>query len=272
MQVIDAWAQLPQGPEQLPPGVSEVFRRAGTSDEYLEGVDPDEVALEMDLLGIDRLCICGWHSPGGPLISNDQVAGVVKRHPNRFVGIASVDLERPMAAQAELERAVSELGFRGLRVVPWLWNRPPTDRLYYPLFAKCVELGIPFCTQVGHTWPRHPSEPGRPIPYLDQVALDFPDLTIVAGHVGYPWTDEMIAVARKHANVFIDTSAWAPRRLPESLKQFIRAGGREKVLFATNYPQMRLDRCIREAHELNLADGVAELFFGGNANRVFGLS
>jgi predicted TIM-barrel fold metal-dependent hydrolase len=226
----------------------------------------------MDEAGIERLCVCGWHGPSGALISNDQVASLVRRHPTRFVGIASVNLRRPMDALAELERAVSMLGFRGLRMVPWMWDRPPTDRLYYPLFARCVELGIPFCTQVGHTGPAYPSEPGRPIPYLDQVALDFPELTIVAGHVGYPWTDEMIAVAWKHANVFIDTSAWAPRYLPESLKEFIRSQGREKVLFATNYPQMPLERCVREARQLDLGDGTAELFFVENARRVFGLT
>ena len=80
-------------------------------------------------------------------------------------------------------------------MIPWLWDLPPNDRRYYPLYAECVELGIPFCTQVGHTGPLRTSETGRPIPYLDDVALDFPDLVIVGGHIGYPWTDEMIALA-----------------------------------------------------------------------------
>ena len=79
----------------------------------------------------------------------------------------------------------------------------PTDRRYYPLFAECVELGVPFCTKVGHTGPLCPSETGRPIPYIDQIAIDFPELTIVCGHVGYPWTEEMIAVAR----IFFNDSA-----------------------------------------------------------------
>jgi predicted TIM-barrel fold metal-dependent hydrolase len=70
--------------------------------------------------------------------------------------------------------------------VPWLWNLPPNDRRYYPLYAECCELDIPFCTQVGHTGPLQPSEPGRPIPYLEEVALDFPDLKIVCGHIGFP--------------------------------------------------------------------------------------
>ena len=94
-----------------------------------------------------------------------------------------------------------DLGFRALRVVPWLWNLPPSDRRYYPLYAECVQLGIPFCLQVGHTGPLCPSEPGLPIPYLDTVALEFPELVIVGGHIGYPWTAEMISLAtRDRAN------------------------------------------------------------------------
>ena len=99
---------------------------------------------------------------------------------------------------------------RALRVLPWLWNLPPNDRRYYPLYAECVELGVPFCLQVGHTGPMCPSEPGRPIPYLDEVALEFPELVIVGGHIGYPWTDEMISLATKYPNVHIDTSAYKP--------------------------------------------------------------
>lgn len=80
-----------------------------------------------------------------------------------------------MEAVRELRRRVAEDGCVALRVVPWLWEAPPTDRRYYPLYATCVDLGVPFCTQVGHTGPLRPSETGRPIPYIDQVALDFPE-------------------------------------------------------------------------------------------------
>ena len=92
------------------------------------------------------------------------MAGFVARYPDRLVGVASVDLRQPVAAVRELRRAVQDLGFRALRVVPWLWGLPPNDRRYYPLYAECVELGIPFCTQVGHTGPLRTSETGRPIP------------------------------------------------------------------------------------------------------------
>lgn len=132
-----------------------------------------------------------------------------RRFPDRFRGLASVDLFRPMEAVRELRRYVREYDFVEVRQVQWLWELPTTDRRYYPVFAECVELGIPVCLQVGHTGPLRPSETGRPIPYIDQVAIDFSELVMVCGHIGYPWTQEMIAVAR---NTPTSTSTPRPTR------------------------------------------------------------
>lgn len=98
------------------------------------------------------------------LISNDEVAEFVAQSDGRLRGVAGADLTRPVQAVREARRAVQELGFVALRIVPWWWQLPPTDRLYYPLYAACAELGTPFCTQVGHTGPLSRSETGRPIP------------------------------------------------------------------------------------------------------------
>ncbi|MET8213092.1 amidohydrolase family protein [Streptomyces sp. NPDC005373] len=127
-----------------------------------------------------------WYEPQGSLISNDEVAEFVAQSEGRLRGAAGADLTRPVQAVRELRRAVEELGFVALRIVPWLWQLPPTGRLHYPLCAACVDLGTPFCTQVGHTGPLRPSETGRPIPYIDQVALDLPELTIGAGTSATP--------------------------------------------------------------------------------------
>ncbi len=156
-------------------------------------------------------------------------------------------------------------------MVPWLWNRPPNDKFYFPLYVTCIELDIPFCTQVGHTGPLMPSEPGRPIPYLDEVALTFPELRIVAGHIGYPWTDEMIAVAWKHENVFIDTSAHAPRYYPAQLLHYLTTYGQDKVLFGTNFPQLSWEQCVQQVQAMNLPEEIQTKFLGGNARRVFQL-
>ena len=151
-----------------------------------------------------------------------------------------------MGAVRELRRCVRDLGFKGLRVIPWLWGLPPDDRRYYPLYAECVELGVPFCLQVGHTGPLRSSEPGRPIPYLDNVALDFPELVIVGGHIGYPWTEEMVALARKYPNVYIDTSAYTSRRYPPELVRYLRADGRKKVLFGSNFPMIAPEKALAD--------------------------
>lgn len=240
---------------------------------------PDqELDIELTLAAMDRGdvgfgLLSAWHGPEGVLIGNEEVAGWVDAHPDRFAGLASVDLRRPMEAVRELRRCVTEHRFVGLRMVPWLWEAPPTDRRYYPLLAACVELEVPFFTQVGHTGPMRPSETGRPIPYIDQVALDFPELVIVCGHIGYPWTEEMVAVARKHENVYIDTSAYTARRYPGPLVDYIGSGsGREKVLFGTNYPMILPEHALEGLGALGLDSEAEELFLDGNARRVLGLS
>ena len=107
--------------------------------------------------------------------------------------------------------------------------------------------------------------------YLDQVALDFPNLTIVGGHIGYPWTDEAIAVATKHENVFIDTSAYTTRRYPCQLVDYMKSHGKSKVLFGTNFPMISPAKALAGLEELGLPDEVASLFLAGNSRRVFGL-
>ncbi|KZS68991.1 amidohydrolase [Mycobacterium kansasii] len=225
----------------------------------------------MDDAGVAMGLLCGWWAPSGPLISNAEVARAVERYPDRFVGVASVNLFQPMHAVRELRRCVGDLGFKALRIVPWLWDLPPDDRHYYPLYAECVELGIPFCTQVGHTGPLRHSEPGRPIPYLDNVALDFPELVIVGGHIGYPWTSEMIAIATRYPNVYIDTSAYKVTRYPPELVTYLRGQGKHKVLFGSNHPAWPATQCLGGLDQLGLDDATKTLFLRGNALRVFGL-
>jgi uncharacterized protein len=254
------------GPEQfLEPGLRFTFR--GDDDMASSFELMFECALDNTADGV----LSAWHGPTGTLISNDEVAGWVGQYPDRFVGLAAVDLRDPSGAVRELRRRVEEDGFVGLRVVPWLWERPPNDRYYYPLYVACVELGIPFCTQVGHTGPLRTSETGRPIPYIDDVALDFPDLTIVAGHIGYPWTEEMIAVARKHPNVHIDTSAYTARRYPPELVDYLKRDGGDKVLFGTNYPMITPERALEHVDDLGLDADTRDLFHDRNARRVFAL-
>jgi predicted TIM-barrel fold metal-dependent hydrolase len=268
---IDVWMQHPTA-RFLRHDMFDSLRR--WTGEAIPDVAPpiDVTVAAMDAGGVDFGLLSAWHGPGGPLISNDEVAAWVEEHPDRFAALAAVDLTRPMEAVRELRRCVTELGFKGLRVIPWLWEAPPTDRRYYPLYAACIELGVPFCTQVGHTGPLRPSETGRPIPYIDQVAIDFPELLIVCGHIGYPWTEEMVAVARKHERVYIDTSAYTAHRYPPELIAYLRTrGGSRKVMFGSNHPMIAPQRALEHLDALRLDDEARERFLHGNAERVFGL-
>jgi len=267
-RIIDAWMQHPTPRHSADPMFASL-RRWTSKTPRPEVITPEMTIAAMDQANVAISMASAWCGPQGWMISNDEVAAVSAAYPGRVVGVASADLAHPMEAVRELRRAVRQLGFKALRIVPWLWNLPPTDRRYYPLFAECVELGIPFCTQVGHTGPLRPSETGRPIPYIDEVALEFPELVIVGGHIGYPWTQEMIAVATKHENVFIDTSAYTARRYPPELVAYMKGHGRRKVLFGTNYPMITPAKALEGFTELGLDDEARDLFLGGNAARIF---
>ncbi|KAL1914785.1 uncharacterized protein VTP21DRAFT_7877 [Calcarisporiella thermophila] len=265
IKAIDAWANPVIPFLEGIPEVRPLFEKSHVDFKFFEKrCTPAELVALMDAANIHKICLNAWYRPGRILFSNDEVAEYTRAYPDRFIGIAGVDLADPVAACRELDRAVNELGCRGLRVVPWLWNLPPNDKLYYPLFVKCVELDIPFFTQVGHTGPHCPSEPGRPIPYIDDIALRFPALKIVGGHIGHPWTEEMIAVAWKHPNVYIDTSAHLPRYYPKSLIHFLSTTGKRQVLFGTNFPQLSWKKCMQQVEELGLKEDVKERFLWKN--------
>ena len=267
--IIDAWAQHPTLRHAQDP-MFDSLRRWTKAPVPSQELPVAATIAAMDAGGVARSLISAWVAPGKLMISNDEVAGFVAQAPERLVGVGSVDISQPMAAVREIRRCVRELGFKAIRVLPWLWQGPPTDRRFYPVYTACCELGIPFCTQIGHTGPLMPSEVGRPI-YLDQVALDFPELVIVAGHIGWPWTEEAIAVASKHEQVYIDTSAYTVPRYPAALVDYLRGHGRDKVLFGTNYPMISPAKALEGLDALGLDAETRALFLAGNARRVFGL-
>lgn len=269
-RIVDAWMQHPTQRFVNHDMLDSVRRWLGVST-FEDALPLEATVAAMDEGGVDVGLTAAWYGPQGDLISNDEVASFADQFPDRIRAVAGADLSKPMEAVRDLRRRVTHDSFIALRVVPWLWELPPTDRRYYPLYAACVDLGVPFCPQVGHTGPLRPSETGRPIPYIDQVALDFPELIIVCGHIGYPWTTEMIAVADKHPNVYIDTSAYTVRRYPSELVEYLKGRGRTKVLFGTNYPMISPARALEHLDALGLDEEVKGLFLGGNAERVFKL-
>jgi predicted TIM-barrel fold metal-dependent hydrolase len=267
--IVDVWMQHPTR-RFLEQPFFESLRRWARQDS-IPDIPLSATIGAMDEAGVEVGLAAAWWGPQGALIDNDEVAAFVREVPRRLFGLASVDLTRPMEGVRELRRCVRELGFRGLRIVPWLWGLPPDDRRYYPLYAECIELDVPFCLQVGHTGPLLTSEPGRPIPYLENVALEFPELRIVAGHIGAPWTQEIISLATKFPNVYVDTSAYKAKRFPADFVEFMRGRGAEKVMFGTNYPMLTPSACLEGLELLGLSPEATELFLHGNARKVFGL-
>jgi len=265
--IIDAWAQHPTLRHSQDP-IFDSLRRWTKTETPTEELPVAATVAMMDQGNVNKSLISAWIAPRNVLISNDEVANFVSQAPDRLIGVGSADISKPMEAVREIRRCVDELGFKAIRVLPWLCELPPTDRRFYPIYTACCELDIPFCTQIGHTGPLMSSEVGRPI-YLDQVALDFPELKIVGGHIGYPWTEEAIAVATKHENVFIDTSAYTVKRYPQNLVEFMRGHGSKKVLFGTNYPMIMPEKALQGIDELGLSEQAKADFLSGNAQRIF---
>ena len=267
--IIDAWGQHPTLKHAQDP-IFDSLRRWTKSEAPTKELPVSFTTSLMDEGSIDKMLTSAWIAPRNVMISNEDVAGFVSEAPDRLIGVGSVDLSKPQDIMKTVRQCVNDYGFKAMRVLPWLWEVPPTDRRFYPLYAACVEEDIPFCTQIGHTGPLMPSEVGRPV-YLDQVALDFPDLRIVGGHIGYPWTDEAIALVTKHENVYIDTSAYTARRYPQQLVEFMRGHGVAKIMFGTNYPMITGKKALESLDDLKLSDEAKVLFLSENAKRVFKL-
>lgn len=269
MGAIDVWAQITTERMANRPWLKTLMRWTGREDAILESVDSTLQA--MDAAGVDIALLSAWHGPEGDLISNEEVAQQIAAAPTRFRGLASVDLSHPMSAVREIRRWVDRKTFVGVRVVPWLWDLPPNDRRYYPIYAACIEAGVPFCTQIGHTGPLKRSETGRLIPYLEDVLLDFPELVVVGGHVGFPWLDELVTLTVKFPNFHVDTSAYALHRLPPPFVAWMKGVGKSRVMFGTNWPMLSPRKCLEGLAGLELSQDQSEAFLCGNARRVFAL-
>src|SRR5688500_8939622 len=165
---IDVWAQITTPRMASMPWLATLQRWTQRTAEDLLPTARSTLD-EMDAAGVAIALLSAWHGPEGELISNEAVAAHIDAEPARFRGLASVNLLRPMEAVAAIRRWVDGARFVGVRVVPWLWDLPPNDRRYYPIYAACVDAGVPFCTQIGHTGPLKRSETGRLIPYLEDV-------------------------------------------------------------------------------------------------------
>ena len=248
-------------------------------DNTLRGITLEAMLERMDRANIERAFLIA--TKVGPLghpacyhLPYKMVADAVERHPDRFHALAGLDPTEGMKGVRELERAVREYGFIGAHFYPHWFELAPDHARWYPFYAKCVELDIPVQLQVGQSMIYDPSYPlrsvGRPIT-LDAVACDFPELKLIGIHVGIPWTDEMIAMAWKHPNVYIGCDAHSPKFWPQSFIHYINTYGREKVIFGTDFPVLDFERTRAEIEALGLRPEAKRLLFRENALRVYKL-
>ncbi len=261
-------------------GLDEDFKsQVRMSDAMRNGVEIEDYLAKMDRCSIDRSLLiavrCGDLAIRGSFeIPYARVAEVCAEHPDRFSGLAGVDPFRGMQGLRDLEAAVKQHGFVGAHLYPHWFGLAPDDAKYYPYYAKCCELDIPIMMQVGqnlvYSRERRLPSVGHPI-CLDKVAIDFPELKLLGIHIGVPWTDEMIAMAWKHENIFIGVDAYAPKHWPAQLVRYLDSYGRDKVLFGTDWPVIDPERAVREIDELKLRPQTMKQLMRENALRVFRL-
>jgi predicted TIM-barrel fold metal-dependent hydrolase len=275
---VDAWATLvqPGTIDRWPPEFISIFERYGSLPVFERGMTTEEILEHMDAAGVERLMLSAFGYGDYHIIRNEEVAEICAKHPDRFTGVGTVDPRgKPMDVVREVERLSKGLGLRGVRLEPYAYGDgtvggPPNAKMYWPVYAKCVELGLPVAIQVGHTGPLLPSEAGRPI-YLDEVALAFPELVIIGCHIGQPWHEEMMILAWKHPNVYVETSARTPKHWPDEFVKFAGTYGQDKVLRATDYPLLAFDRTLKELRELGVSDAAYRKIVRDNTLRAFGL-
>lgn len=208
--------------------------------------------------------------------TNDDVASWVRAFPDVFIGFASVDPWQGVTAVRELERAVDGLGLCGAKFHPIAQQFCANERRFYPLWEKCIELGIPALFHTGQTgWGAGTPGGGgaklafaRPIPNLDDVAADFPELTMVLAHPSFPWQDDALAMAVHKSNVYIDLSGWSPKYFPPALKQYARTILQDKCLFGSDYPVLTPERWMQDFQELGFPPEVEEKICWRNALKV----
>jgi len=208
----------------------------------------------------------------GCLLSNDDVATVVREYPDRLIGFASVDPNNIYSAVRELEKSVVKLGLKGLKLLPPLQEFYMNDPKFDPLWRKALELEIPVWTHTGHQCAAVASKAKYGSPMLiDELASRYPDLKIIMGHCAAPWFWEGWSVAVRHENVYLDISVYSDLYdylLPIYYKAFSHNNAEHKLLFATDYPLTSLEAGVEAVQRSSIDVGFKRQILGENAAKL----
>jgi len=241
-----------------------------------QGWTPEEFAGVLDACGVSTVIIPVWQSWSHTKqtmfwdMKIEEVSEVMRADPKRYKGMFGINPYHRMDGVRALESAVRDHGFIGAQLHHYGYNLRPDDKAFFPFYAKCVELGIPVMIQMGHSAELMPSDVGRPI-YLDEIALYFPELKIIGAHTGWPWVEELIAMAWKHANVYISTTAHSPKYWDKSLVHFMNSRGKGKVMFGTDFPVLTHADSLAEIDRLGLKPEARKALLHDTARAVFRL-
>jgi predicted TIM-barrel fold metal-dependent hydrolase len=216
---------------------------------------------------------------GRPPVANEEIAAAAADNPDVLIPFASIDPARGEAGAREVRRLVDEHGIRGFKFHPNLQAFFPNDRAVYPLYEAIAEAGVPALFHTGH------SGIGAGLPggggirlkysnpmYVDDVAVDFPELKIVLAHPSFPWQDEAISIALHKPHVYIDLSGWSPKYFPPQLVQYARTLLKRQVLFGSDYPMITPDRWLADFAQLGFDEETTALILKENAARLLGLA
>ena len=263
-KAIDCWLNPSfRASDYKPDFLVRVARDYFHREEEIFKVTPlEELLRQMDAAGVERAILTIDRPRSRARFRGTE--GV----PDRFILSAMLDPMGGIDTIRLLDNVVGHHDVRMARVTPFLVNRPPNDKVYYPIYAKCIELGIPISVNTGIPGPPMPAEPQRPL-YLDEVCLFYPELVLIMAHGADPWWGEAIRLLLKYPNLYMMTSAYAPKYLPPELIQFMNTRGQGKILFASDHPVLSFERCLAEAAELPLRDGVLERYLYANARALF---
>jgi uncharacterized protein len=213
-----------------------------------------------------------------PAISNEEIASAAAEHTDVLIPFASIDPAKGPAGAREARRLAETCGVRGFKFHPNLQGFFPNDRTAYPLYETIQALGLPAIFHTGQTGICARVRGGGGVRlkysdpmYLDDVAVDFPDLSIVLAHPSFPWQDEALAVATHKPNVFIDLSGWSPKYFPPQLVRYANTLLKDKVLFGSDYPLLTPDRWLADFETLDIKPEVKPQILKLNAVRLLGL-
>jgi uncharacterized protein len=215
---------------------------------------------------------------GRPQVSNDDVAAFAAENADIMIAFASIDPTRGPEAAREARRLIATGGIRGFKLHPPLQQFHANDRIAYSFYEAVAEARLPVIFHTGHSGigSGQPGGGGIRLKYgnpmdIDDVAVDFPDMTIILAHPSFPWQDEAISVCLHKPQVYIDLSGWSPKYFSPTLIQYANTLLKHKMLFGSDYPLIAPDRWLEDFERIAIRDEVRPLILKENAVRMLGL-